>query len=260
MFDQFCKLAEVSKKKKFDAVVDILWFDQHTTKVHGVSIKKINEYLDTAGMGLFNVTTLAKNLRTSRKTTKNSAGDYRLKRETIEALDKIYVPLLKVDFVEAANISATPFLQPDDIAAAMKMASLYPVIHCFENSVRKLIEAVLYKKHGDNWWNKVKNNELDQKVTSRKNSEKKNQWLKPRGATSSLYYVDWGDLVKIIKKEEALFEPYIGSMDFITNRLGDTEKIRNILAHNGTLPDDREFDRVKNHFIDWCTQMEGKSI
>ena len=84
----------------------------------------------------------------------------------------------------------------------------------------------------------------------------KKKWLSPRGSISPLYYLDWGDLVKIIRKNEAIFNTYFPSIKFVELKLEELENIRNIVAHNGVLPDDSEFERVKLYFNDWCKQLK----
>jgi hypothetical protein len=96
---------------------------------------------------------------------------------------------------------------------------------------------------------------LEKKVKERKEKETKNKWLSPRGKSSPLFYIDWGDLVKIIRKFENDFKPFIDEMKFVELRLDELEKVRNIIAHNGVLPSSDDFDRVILHFKDWCRQV-----
>jgi hypothetical protein len=135
------------------------------------------------------------------------------------------------------------------------MAGLYIILHCLENSVRKFIIDILEKKIGSNWWDKAKNAELEKKIKERKEKEAKNKWLSPRGSLSPLYYLDWGDLVKIIRKFETDFKSFFDEMKFVELRLEELEKVRNIIAHNGVLPSNDDFDRVVLHFKDWCKQV-----
>ena len=92
-------------------------------------------------------------------------------------------------------------------------------------------------------------------VKGRKEKEKKERWLSPRGETSPLYYLEWGDLVKLIRKEQNLFLPRVSSLRFVENRFEELESLRNIVAHNGVLPSDDDFQRVVLSFRDWCKQL-----
>lgn len=156
---------------------------------------------------------------------------------------------------DTAELSKTPFLSDKDISDARKMSELYIILHCYENSVRQLIRIVCEDKYGENWWEQIANSEMRNIVTSRKEKERKERWLSPRGNTSPLYYLEWGDLVKLIRKEQNLFLPYIGTLRFIENRFEELESLRNIVAHNGVLPSDDDLQRIIISFRDWCRQM-----
>lgn len=259
MFNEFCDFAKVSdQKQKFDVVILFIWYHQYISKQHEISIKEINGYFNTAHLSGYNITYLKRDLSKSSKVTKGATKDtYKLNRKTLDELSKKYLPLLEteVPLLDRANIKITPFLKPEDIEDAKKMAELYIILHCLENSVRNLIEDVLTKKIGIDWWDKAKNSELDKKVKDRKEKEQKNKWLNSRGKDSPLFYVDWGDLVKIIRKFENDFKPFIDEMKFVELRLDELEKIRNIIAHNGVVPSQDDFDRVVLHFKDWCKQV-----
>lgn len=148
----------------------------------------------------------------------------------------------------------TPLLSLDELAGAKRMAELFLVVHCFENSVRKLIESTLSTALGAEWWAQASNKEMARKVVDRQSKEKTHRWLTPRGG-SPLYYVDWGDLVALIRKHEGLFQKHIGSLKFAELRLEEMESLRNIIAHNGVLTSEDDFTRVVLHFRDWCRQI-----
>lgn len=151
------------------------------------------------------------------------------------------------------EIKDTPCLEPKDIAAARRMTNLYAILHCYENSVRRLIEATLEKERQPDWWESVASKSMKEMVSQRK--EKKERWLSPHGDKSPLYYVEWGDLVKIIRKRAGAFLPRIGELRFIESRFEDLESLRNIVAHNGTLPSEDDFNRVMLSFRDWKRQI-----
>lgn len=259
IFNEFCNISKVSELPKLDVVISFMWFHQYKTKQHDISLKEINEYFIAAHLSAYNSTYLKRDLTKCSKTTKGSKKDtFKLNRKILLELETLYLPYLdkEVAITELANINITPYLNSDDIENARKMAGLYIILHCLENSVRNFIDDILTKKIGKEWWNSAKNKELEQKVKERKEKELKNKWLSPRGITSPLFYLDWGDLVKIIRKFEADFNPPITEMKFVESRLDDLEKIRNIIAHNGVIPSKDDFDRVILHFKDWCNQIK----
>ncbi|WYL97386.1 MAG: Swt1 family HEPN domain-containing protein [Gloeotrichia echinulata IR180] len=158
--------------------------------------------------------------------------------------------------LESTEVFNTPYLNQEDVINAYKMSSLYVILHCYENSVRCFIEQILSREFGDNWWEKVKNTRTIEKVERVKKFETINKWISPRGGSSPLYCIDWGDLVTIIKKEDKLFIPYIGDIKFIENRFEQLEGLRNIIAHNGVLPSDDDFQRIFISYRDWCRQIK----
>jgi glutamine phosphoribosylpyrophosphate amidotransferase len=87
----------------------------------------------------------------------------------------------------------------------------------------------------------------------RKSKEAKNKWMTSRGA-DELNYLDWGDLVKLIRKYPKEFEASIGNTKFAELKLEELENLRNTIAHNGMLPDE-EIARIELYFKDWCKQV-----
>jgi|688.fasta_scaffold219794_2 hypothetical protein len=158
--------------------------------------------------------------------------------------------------LETTEVFNTPYLNHEDVINAYKMSSLYVILHCYENSVRCFIEQILSREFGDHWWEKVKNTKTMPKVERAKNFEATNKWISPRGGSSPLYCIDWGDLVTIIRNHQNLFLPYIGDIKFIENRFEQLEGLRNIIAHHGVLPSDDDFQRIFISYRDWCRQIK----
>jgi hypothetical protein len=109
---------------------------------------------------------------------------------------------------------------------------------------------------GDDWWDKVSNSEMKKSLKALKEKEEKNKWISPRGSSSPLYYIQWKDLATLIRKNESLFLPYIGNINFIENRFVQIEDLRHIIAHNGVLPSEDDFQRIIISFRDWCRQIK----
>jgi hypothetical protein len=159
-----------------------------------------------------------------------------------------------ITVLERADIAKAPRLGPDDIAAAQKMAELYIIMHCYENSARRVVEEALSKKLGPNWWDQAASNSMKQKVQDRQAKEARSKWITPRG-TSPLFYVDWGDLLFLIRRNEADFAALIPEYKFVETRFEELERFRNIAAHSGTLPSSDDFDFVVLSFRHWCKQL-----
>jgi len=96
------------------------------------------------------------------------------------------------------------------------------------------------------------------KLKERKSREAKNRWLSSRGA-DELNYMDWSDLVTLIRKYHNHFEELIPNIKFIELRLEELENLRNAIAHSGVLPDE-EIPRVELALKDWCKQVSKVEI
>lgn len=215
-----------------------------------------------ASLSIPNQTTLRRNLRRLKDTTVgHSYKSFRLHRNALIKYRTNYVSLLapppsippEETIRERLDVSRTPLLETSQIEIAYKMGEVYVALHCLENSVRNLIRTVLQDKFGQQWWDKAASSEMKQKAINRKNREAKHKWLSSRGA-DELNYIDWGDLVTLIRKFPKEFETFIGITKFTELKLEELENLRNTIAHNGVLPDD-EISRVELYFKDWCKQV-----
>ena len=259
IFENFCDLINVHSLPKLDAAIAFIWFNNKVMPDVEIDVKKINDYFIKASLPKYNTTYLREGLKKTRSVTKGSKNDtYKLARTAQMEFDKEYQVLFEVEEIsisESVNLKLTPYLNSTDIEAARKMAELYVIIHCYENSARRLIEDILAKKFGVNWWDKAASAGMVTKFNERKSKEAKNKWLSSRGSSSPLYYLDWADLVTLIRKYAHDFTHKIHDLKFVELRLEELEKTRNIVAHNGILPSDDDFQRVLLSFKDWCKQL-----
>jgi hypothetical protein len=182
------------------------------------------------------------------------AIDLLCQTEVLPILDAVCAVVTTLTVEEQADITRTPRLTPHDIEAARKMAQLYVIIHCYENSARRVVDEVLTKKLGSTWWQTAANSSMKQKVTDRQSKEQRNKWITPRG-TSPMFYVDWGDLLTLIRKYDSDFEQLFPDFNFVASRFEEMERLRNIVAHNGTLPSDDDFQHILISFKQWCKQL-----
>ena len=216
-------------------------------------------FRDTS-LSIPNQTILRRNLRRLKNVTVgHSYRSFRLHRNALIKYHTDYANLVSPSLTpeeiirERLDVSNTPSLTHTDTENAYKMGQVYVAIHCLENSVRNLIRTVLKDKLGEQWWDKAASAPMKRKVTERKSREIKNKWLTSRGA-DELNYIDWGDLVTLIRKYQDHFISYIGDINFLALRLGELENLRNVIAHNGLLPDE-EITRIELYFSDWCKQV-----
>lgn len=256
MFDSFVQGCLIDLNSKEQQAEAIIWFHLRRTGEKEITLADINSYFVEASLPKINVTRAKASFSRSKNVCKGRKPDYyRLTRQAIIAFDKEYGFLFGNQGIrDLVTFQQTPNLTDVEVQHARKMAELYAVLHCYENSVRKMITSVLQKELGDNWWELATNKAQQEKLKSRKETEAKNKWLTPRGS-NPLYYLDWGDLLSIIRKYEPIFLPYVKDIKFVELRFEELERIRNITAHNGYLPNEEDFQRVILSFNDWCRQI-----
>lgn len=132
--------------------------------------------------------------------------------------------------------------------AALEMARLYSVLHCFENEIRSLIRQTLEENDGPDWQDqlppKVKKN-----AESRQKTAVSDSWLEG-DKTDILGFVDFGDLSTIIIENWNCFEVLVPSQHWLKQRMDELEKARNFIAHNRMLLPS-EFNRIYMYIADW---------
>ncbi len=154
---------------------------------------------------------------------------------------------------DVAKALSIDLLDDDLVAEAKQMAAVYTAVAAFENSARELVRDTLIGNFLDNWWQAGVNNNIRVKAESRREEEDKNRWHAPRG-DNPMNYVELGDLVRIIRKNESIFEPFIPSIEWVTSIIEVIERSRNVIMHSGNLskPD---IERLGINIRDWIKQV-----
>lgn len=133
---------------------------------------------------------------------------------------------------------------------ALEMARLYAVLHAFENELRSLIRETLDEHVGPNWW---ETDSVPRKIKdmaeSRQKTAQRDTWLEGAKA-DRLEYVDFSDLSGIIIQTWEHFAQIIPSQDWLRQRMMESEKARNFIAHNRMLLPS-EFQRMYMYISDW---------
>ena len=237
-----------------------IWFLTDVRGKNDCLMADIVQCFRDASLSIPNQTILRRNLRKSKDVTVgHSYKSFRLHRNALLKFREQYSHLASASsepteiLRERLDVSKTPLLKSIEIENSYKMGQVYVTLHCLENSVRNVIRKVLKDLFGEQWWDKVASNPMKRKVEERIQRETKNRWLSPRGA-DELHYLDWGDLITLIRKFQDKFSNLLGDIDFIILRLVELENLRNVIAHNGVLPDE-EITRVELYFKDWCKQV-----
>ena len=139
------------------------------------------------------------------------------------------------------------------VGAAQRMAVVYTAVAAFENSARKLIQAVLLEEAGDDWWDKSVSERIRRKAETRRDEEEATKWHAQRG-TDLINYTELGDLGNIMQNNADAFEPYVRSVDWAKAIFRVIERSRNVIMHSGTL-DDEDVARVGINIRDWIKQV-----
>jgi len=135
---------------------------------------------------------------------------------------------------------------------ALRMARLYAMVYCFENSIRDLIQTRLSEKDAQ-WWTTCVGNKVRTTAESRLKDAQDNSWLE--GVSSDLLgFVDFGGLCDIIVNNWVDFEDLVPSQHWLKQRMDELERARNFIAHNRMLAP-AEFARLEMYVGDWNRQV-----
>ncbi len=263
-FNRFCGFFLSEFPQQLDRAIGFLWFRLQSEGEKHATVNQIGDYFARADLHAPNLSRLSKQLKNHKGISFDRATtSFRMAREKREELDALLSHLVvkqaPSDFVENVDILRAPFLSQDQFGDARKMAEMYVVLHCLENSIRSLIERVLEKRFGNGWWEQSASSPMKRKHEKRLKEEESDKWLPTRARSGPLYSIDWPDLITLVRKFEDDFIPYIGDIKFM-HRFEDLGKLRNIVAHHGILKDPRQFERVALHFHDWVEQIGNISV
>lgn len=136
---------------------------------------------------------------------------------------------------------------------SMQMQRYYRMLYVFENLVREFINNTFIETDRDEWFNARANRDMKDKLKKRKATEKKNQWHTGRNE-HPLSYMDFGDLSRLIINNWNVFDDHFPDQAWVTSRIKDTERTRNVIAHNNELSAE-EGVRLEMHLRDWIKQI-----
>jgi hypothetical protein len=231
-----------------------------------VSIKEVCDWFEAAHLARPNPTLLLRALTDDRRVSVRQrkiralakADDY-LKESIPELMEKAPDPPGRLSADVKVSLSKTPAIDGHYVAELENMLELYATLHALENSMRRLIERVLTKEIGANWWDKAASSPQKKKHQDRLDKERERKWLPARSSLGPLYSLDWTDLISIIRKFESLFLPFIGEIGFM-HRFADLGLVRHVVAHHGFVDDPKDYERVKLAHHDWEKQVGSISL
>jgi len=140
------------------------------------------------------------------------------------------------------------------VEEASKMSAIYPYFYVFENSIRNVIQKVMERAYGPDWWNAKGSNPMKKKAGNRIAQDGKNRWHGKRGA-HPINYVDIEDLSDIITTNWQDFEKLFPSQHWVKANIEIITLSRNVVAHNNPLTDD-DIESVKVRFREWTNQVK----
>lgn len=138
-------------------------------------------------------------------------------------------------------------------AGAVSMQRVYRMLFVLENVVRSLINERLKDKYGTNWFDAKATTPMKTKLADRKIKEEKNQWHTGR-KKEPLYYMDFGDLSKLIVNNWTEFDDLLPNQSWVKSRLEEAERSRNVIAHTNILSSE-EASRLEMYLTDWIKQI-----
>ncbi len=111
-----------------------------------------------------------------------------------------------------------PILGGKIITDAKEMTIHYAQLYLLENSVREVINRVLTKNIGPDWWNNTNvRKRLIENVQGRIDKEKENPWHGGRGA-HPIYYTDISDLIYLLKRHWNYFEDIFPRIEWVSEK------------------------------------------
>lgn len=137
-------------------------------------------------------------------------------------------------------------------SGALAMQRTFRILFVLENVVRSLIDGRLTDKYGSNWFDKKATAPMKKKLKDRKEKEDKNQWHAGRNK-EPLYYMDFGDLARLIVNNWTEFDDLLPSQSWVQSRLDEAERSRNVIAHTNILSSE-EASRLEMYLRDWIKQ------
>lgn len=243
-----------------DRAVLIAAFFRFVLREESTKLKAIEKGFRDADLAAPNVTVLNRMLSSDRRVSTKSDSVRALKlakRFFEERFPEVLVNekgSAAIPMEMRERLETTPFIDSDYVRDLEKMVSFYAALHTLENSMRRLIAAVLESKFGPEWWQEAANISQKKKHSDRLDKEQRRQWLPARSSLGPLYSLDWSDLIGIMRRYESDFVPFVGEIDFL-HRFADLGLLRHVVAHNGFIDDQTQLQRVSLALHDWQKQV-----
>lgn len=234
----------------------ICMFYSQDSKKNGVTIKQVNSAFKELELVEANITRLRDQLRRSKNVRSLNGKGYGPTREFLHLIqDELSeAPKIPDDIFDVSEIELPPYVPKSRQEDLAKMVKAYAHLFLLENSMRGLIHDVLSNKLGTNWWDIAANKGMKKKHSDRIENEKTKKWAPARSDFGPLYALDWPDLITLMRKYHNHFEPILKNINFL-HRYDDAGTFRNVVAHNGVLRNQEDFDLIKIYYRNWIQQV-----
>jgi len=136
---------------------------------------------------------------------------------------------------------------------SLQMQRYYRILYAYENFVREFISSRFEELDGADWFDRRATTAMKRKVEERRQAEIKNQWHIGRNE-HPLFFLDFGDLGLLIINHWDCFKDFFPSQSWVTSRLQDAERTRNVIAHTNLLAAE-EGHRIEMYLRDWIKQI-----
>jgi hypothetical protein len=151
--------------------------------------------------------------------------------------------------VAPAGGGALEFFSADERRKARRMGRVYELLHCFENSVRELIETTLRETLEDRWWEDGVPESIRRRADGRRRADERARWHGPRGQ-SPLNFVDFPELGTIITDRWSDFDDLLGDRDWVEHYFDDMNKSRRAVGHTGDMSE-HAVERMELFVREW---------
>lgn len=136
--------------------------------------------------------------------------------------------------------------------SSVQMQRYFRMLFVFENLIRDFVSARFTEADGEDWFDKRATADMKRKVEARKQSEERNHWNIGRN-DHPVYYIDFGDLGLLIINHWDLFKDFFPNQAWVTSRVQEGERTRNVIAHTNVLAAE-EGARLEMYLRDWLSQ------
>jgi hypothetical protein len=178
-------------------------------------------------------------------------------REQTGRQNKPKVPTIRNMVIAKEFRGADPILPQNKLLEAKQMAAIYPLLYVLENSIREVIDRIMIKQHGPNWFDSQAPKGLKEKVSDRMADEQKNAWHQRRGSRP-IDYLDLDQLPALMRKIDKYVVPnIIPSLEWFNQFVEEVYMSRCVLCHMNPL-DKLNEQAVKLRLTHWQKQINSK--